>query len=167
MTDKEIVDSFLQTRSEKSFRILYRSQTPGLISFAVRLSGNRFLADDLIQEMWVIAIRKLDTFQWRSQLRTWLIRILINLAREQHREISKWEEGSNAVTDASVKDSVEIKFDLEQALIALPLGYRKVIMLHDIEGFKHNEIAEMLGISEGTSKSQLFNARKLLREKLK
>lgn len=133
---------------------------------ALRLTQDQYQSEELIQEMWVIAIKKLGGFEWRSELKTWLIGILINLSRAKRKE-----KGFLEITeDVSVGSSVELSFanshDLEKAISHLPPGYRQIIILHDIEGYKHREIAELLDVTEGTCKSQLFHARKALREYL-
>jgi RNA polymerase sigma-70 factor, ECF subfamily len=167
MTDREIADQFLRSKSERTFRVLYQSQTARLYATALRLTaGDKFVAEDMIQEMWCIAIKKLPAFEWRASLKTWLTSILINLSKEHYRDEVKKHTESNGHAQ-SIESSLEIKMDLENALSSLPLGYRTVLILHDVEGYTHEEIAQLLGIVEGTSKSQLFNARKLLREKLK
>ena len=86
--DKELVQRFLKTGSEAAFRDLYRSKTPGLYRLALYLSRqDQYIAEEAIQEMWLIAIRKLSVFQWRSTLQTWLAGILINVVRQSHRKI--------------------------------------------------------------------------------
>ena len=167
MEDRKLVDHFLKTRSESAFLSLYEAKTPHLYRMALRLTQDPNQSEELIQEMWVAAIRKLETFEWRSELKTWLIGILINLSRakrkqkEREVELSEIHEQTPA---ASI--SYATVHDLESAIAELPPGYRQTIILHDIEGYKHREIAELLDISEGTSKSQLFHARKMLREYL-
>lgn len=163
MTDFEMVTCFLQTRSEASFSLLYRSKMPHLFRMAQRLSGyNKEEAEELIQEMWLIAVRKLPEFGWRSELKTWLISILINLARKKFRDTAL-EQAEQIDLQIESKHSGDDSLDLERAIARLPHGYRKIVILHDVEGYKHYEIAQMLQIDEGTSKSQLFQARKKLR----
>ena len=119
--------------------------------------------------MWCIAIRKLAEFQWRSELKTWLTGILINLSREKRKEEEKEMNLHNTlITEAEkpLEPSVFDVHDLEKAISELPPGYRQVVILHDVEGYTHQEIAELLDIAEGTSKSQLYHARKTLREYL-
>ncbi|MEX0288903.1 MAG: RNA polymerase sigma factor [Flavobacteriaceae bacterium] len=170
MNDRRLVDEFLRSRSEKAFRALYRAKTPRLYKMALRLSAhNQYRAEELIQEMWIIALKKLVNFEWRSELLTWLTGILINLSRR--RENKTVEEPLAAQTfDASWQETENTpQFsvdDLETAMNKLSPGYRRVVILHDIEGYKHKEIAVMLDLSEGTSKSQLHHARKALRQYL-
>lgn len=166
--DRELVEDFLKTRSDKAFRELYREKTPPLYQMALRLTAfNEFNAQELTQEMWVTAIRKLDTFQWKSSLKTWLIGILINLNRDETKRTLSKKKALDGFSELSgVKSTTSSGHDLELALSKLPIGYRTVIILHDIEGYQHNEIAVLLNIKEGTSKSQLFQARKALKQQL-
>ena len=169
MSDRELVEEFLEHRSEKAFRILYKAMTPSLFGIAWRLSSrNKNLAEELIQEMWCIAIRKLPTFEWRSQLKTWLVSILINLSKEHYRLSIKEMVDIDMIKEPVAENSFDpVRMGLERAIAQLPFGYRQIIILHDIEGYKHHEIAEILQIAEGTSKSQLFQARKNLKKFLK
>ena len=164
MDDQQLVKDFLKSRSEKAFHKLYQAKTPRLYQVALRLTAHdQYQAEELIQEMWVIAIRKLEGFEWRSELRTWLTGILINLSRtlrkQQEKERIMEQTFETEITDPPIYDVM----DLEKAISELPAGYKQVIILHDIEGYKHREIAEIMDISEGTSKSQLFHARKAMR----
>jgi len=163
--DQKLVSDFLESRSERTFQSLYRDKTPHLYQMALRLTArNELLAQELIQTTWITAIRKLESFQWKSTLKTWLIGILINLNREEINREQKKKEVEEVVETSLVSRSYSpIRYDLEQGLTQLPLGYRRVIILHDIEGYQHKEIAALLQIEEGTSKSQLFQARKALR----
>ncbi|MFZ6009223.1 MAG: RNA polymerase sigma factor [Bacteroidota bacterium] len=162
MNDREIVDIFLRTQSEQAFRTLYRQKTPALYRIALRITGDVYVAEELVQEMWCVAVRKLPGFEWRSALQTWLVSILMNLARQQFRGKINHAADADILIDPLSHQAQ--KMDLEKAINLLAPGYRSVIVLHDIEGYKHHEIAAMLEISEGTSKSQLFNARKILRQ---
>jgi RNA polymerase sigma-70 factor (ECF subfamily) len=166
MTDEILVNRFLASRSERDFRILYQANTPALYRTALRLcGGTKEMAEELIQETWCVAIRKLPGFQWKSSLRTWLIGILINLSKELHRRNAKIMTNENTRQNQIHQNSFDLQsFDLENAIKALPPGYRQIVILHDVEGYTHHEIAEMLQITEGTSKSQLFHARKNLRD---
>ncbi len=164
MDDRQLVKQFLRNRSEKAFRRLYQARTPHLYQMALRLTQDYSLSEDLIQEMWVVAIRKLPEFEWRSPLKTWLTGILINLHRN-HRKKSKqvMRVTTEQLSGPDQQFTLHTVHDLERGIAQLPPGYRQVIILHDVEGYKHQEIAELLDITEGTSKSQLFHARKALR----
>jgi len=171
MDDKQLVDQFLKHKSEKAFNVLYKAKTPHLLQIAMRLTAyDQPMSEDLIQEMWCLAIKKIHLFEWRSELKTWLTGILINLARNKWKEVER-DELAHTVLIARGENSIAQNFitayDLENAIKQLPAGYRQVIILHDIEGYKHNEIAHLLDINEGTSKSQLYQARKAMRNNLK
>lgn len=168
MEDQKLVHDFLKTRSERAFQNLYRSKTPHLYRMALRLTQDEYQSEELLQEMWIIAIKKLAQFEWRSELKTWLIGILINLARakRKEREEELTVDQEDITEETSVEFSLSSSLDLENGIATLPPGYRQIIILHDIEGYKHREIAELLDITEGTSKSQLFHARKILRQYL-
>lgn len=162
--DKELTRRFLADRDEEIFRQIYRRHTPRLYLLALRLTGAvQADADDAVQEMWIRAVRKLGEFRWESKLSTWLSGILIRCCQEV---IAK-----RKLLQIQISDNLEAPFsanntDLERLIRALPDGCRQVLILHDIEGFTHEEIAERLGIASGTSKSQLSHARKILRMKL-
>ncbi|MCE7992184.1 MAG: RNA polymerase sigma factor [Roseivirga sp.] len=167
-SDQELVRDFLDSQSEAAFRRLYRDKTPHLYQMALRLTAfNEFEADELVQKMWIIAIRKLNGFTWKSTLKTWLTGILINLNRDELKKEASKKKVTDALSAQKAASSTTISgYDLEKALSNIPIGYRKVIILHDIEGYQHKEIAALLNINEGTSKSQLFQARKALRQQL-
>lgn len=167
MKDQNLVSDFLESRSEKSFRTLYRAKTPHIYQTALRLSQNEDVAQELVQQMWIIAISKIEDFQWRSELKTWLIGILFNLYRSQRKKEERLSQIDENLHESAIRSSPNDKIDLESAIAQLPPGYRQILILHDIEGYKHREISDILDITEGTSKSQLFHARKAMREFLK
>ena len=133
---------------------------------AMRLAGgDQAEAEDLVQECWVRAVRVLSSFRAESALRTWLCGLLVNVRRERVR--SSWRmvdlvDGETPAAAASDGPPV----DIERAIAALPAGARDVFVLHDVYGYKHREIGQMLEIATGTSKSQLTRARALLRTAL-
>jgi len=156
------VARFLRDRDEESFRTLYRAHTPALFRIAWRLSGRHEEdAEEIVQETWIRAARTFGRFGWRSSLRTWLTSIAINVSRENRRSGRALREG--LPEPAAPPEAPDLRADLERALADLPEGYREVLVLHAIEGFTHREIACILGIDEGTSKSQLFHARRAMR----
>jgi RNA polymerase sigma-70 factor (ECF subfamily) len=165
--DHELVHRFLATRSEGAFRALYRRHTAAMHAVAKRLlGGNEADAEDVIQEAWVRAARSLPGFRWRSTLRVWLTGIAVNCARNRYRRRSAEAVSSSRVTELPAPAHLEGAIDrvaLERAVERLPDGYREVLVLHDVYGYTHDEIGEMLGIESGTSKSQLSRARNALR----
>jgi RNA polymerase sigma-70 factor (ECF subfamily) len=163
--DRDLVHAFLRGRGESEFRALYRRHTPTLYRMACRLAGPS-RADDILQETWCRAARNVGKFEWRSTLSTWLTGILIRCCRETWRDESDIRSlpVEETVDEPEVEVSPERMLDLERALEALPPGYREVLVLHDVEGFTHEEIARSLNVVPGTSKSQLARARKALRQ---
>ena len=154
---------------EPAFRELYRRHTPALYQLALRIVGGSDVdAQDVVQETWIRATTRLAQFRWESSLRTWLSGITINLSREVLRRRAR--RPTTALEDAPEPSvpptAVGDRLDLERAIAALPPGSRMVLILHDIEGFTHEEIARRLRVSVGTSKSQLFAARRALRARL-
>lgn len=164
--DRQLVGRFLAERSEEAFRTLYRAHTPALYGFALRLTrGNEDAAQDVVQETWVRAVGKLAGFRWQSSLKTWLHAVALNLHREQlrRRATADAKQGELRRRFAVVHGGVGRTMDLEQGLRELPDGQREVMLLHDVEGYTHEEIGELLGIASGTSKSQLARARRAMR----
>jgi RNA polymerase sigma-70 factor (ECF subfamily) len=168
--DLGLVTRFLETRSDESFLRLYDRHTPALYRFAARLAGSPGIEPaEVVQEAWVRAVSRLDTFRRGSSLRTWLCGIVLNCARERLRTIDRDRRLLAVVArEPRVVPPVESAYSrvLEGAVRALPDGYREILLLHDVEGYTHEEIARHFGIVEGTSKSQLHRARLALREAL-
>ncbi|HSL70694.1 MAG TPA: RNA polymerase sigma factor [Longimicrobiales bacterium] len=122
-------------------------------------------AEDVVQETWVRAVEGAARFEWKSSFPSWLTGIGINRAKELLRRRNQrpmFDLTEQNLPRAPIAPLGE-RIDLERALALLPHGYRTVLVLHDIEGYRHEEIAERLGIATGTSKSQLFHARRYLR----
>jgi RNA polymerase sigma-70 factor (ECF subfamily) len=163
--DRVLAVAVTESGDEAAFRALYRRHTPALYRLALRLGGgDESWAEDLVQRAWIRAVEGLAGFGWRSAFRTWLSGIALNCAREQWRASrSSPEVDWNPDASAAPAADPGIQIDLEWAIGRLPHGYRQVFVLHDVEGFTHEEIAGMLDIEPGTSKSQLFHARRQLR----
>jgi RNA polymerase sigma factor (sigma-70 family) len=167
LTDRELVDRFLSQKDEEAFRQLYRRHTPRVYALVLRLvGGRRHEADDAVQEAWLRASRRVHAFEWRSALLTWLSSIAIHCALEAIRRHPPGRDVELDVASPAQTVAPELSLDLDRAIAALPDGYRTAIVLHDIEGFTHAEIAATLGVTEGTSRSQLFHARRALRAAL-
>jgi len=166
MDDLALVERFLRGRGEDAFRALYRAHTPALYALALRLTGgDEGEAEDLVQESWVRALTALRSFRGQSALRSWLCGVLVNVRRGRIRVDWRTIDAPDAepLAEATSPDDA---IDLERAIATLPDGARDVYVLHDVEGYTHREIANLLGIVEGTSKSQLNRARVLLRSSL-
>lgn len=166
-SDREWAEEVIRSGDEHAFRRLYRRHTPRLYSFSLRLLGGAVAdAEDVVQETWVRAVRQLRGFRWRSSLGTWLCGIAHNLCRERLRRLRTRDE-KEAVTPPDARVSAAepggLHLDLERAIALLPARCRTVLVLHDLEGWTHQEIARDLGIAAGTSKSQLFEARRRVR----
>jgi len=168
LTDRELADRVVADGDEAAFQALYRRHGPTVFRFLLRLSGGDAVeAEDLMQETWVKAARALAHFEWKSAFRTWVMGIAMNQYRELTRRTGRrittvdgeWDVPSEAAEPGWC-------IDLERALQLLPPGFRTVLVLHDVEGFTHREIGERLGIDDGTSKSQLHEARRAMRRLL-
>lgn len=166
--DRSLVRRFVAARDEASFRALYARHAAAMFALALRLSGSASDGEELLQETWLRAALRLEAFRWESSLRTWLCGIAVNCWRELRRGRASAALPEDFVEGAfrPAPGSAGERIDLERALGALPDGYREVVVLHDVEGYTHGEIAEMLGIDPGTSKSQLSRGRGWLRQRL-
>jgi RNA polymerase sigma-70 factor (ECF subfamily) len=160
--DDLLVAAFLRARDAASFRALYRRHAGGVYGLALRLCAGRAAeAEDVTQETWIRAVRGLPGFAGRSSLRTWLCGIAVNVWRETRRAPPAAPLDAEPATPPRAGD------DVARLVAALPPGAREVLLLHDGLGFTHAEIAAMLGIEDGTSKSQLSRARAAVRAALR
>ncbi|AMY11515.1 Sigma-W factor [Luteitalea pratensis] len=155
-----------------AFEELYRVHSTRLYAVAYRMLGHAEDAEDMLQEIFLLAFRKLSSFKGDASLGTWLYRLGVNACLDRLRskarrndQQTEWLDDelppARATTEAG--GGVLHRLDLERALRELPAGCRAAFLLHDVEGFEHREIASMLGIAEGTSKSQVHKARMRLR----
>ena len=157
-----------------AFEEIYRHHAPRLFGLICRLVG-RIEAEDLLQETFLSAHRKLGLYRGESALGTWLFRLATNLCLDHLRSRgSRWSHLTDGI-DGDIEGHVASagpvlgtvdRLDLERAIAALPTGARTVFVLHDVEGFDRRQIGDLLGVSDGTSKSQLHRARMRLREML-
>lgn len=163
-TDRELADAVLLDGDERAFRALYRRHTPRLMALVSRLLGEED-AEDAIQETWIRACDSLERFRWQSAFGTWLTAVAVNVSRDLMRRRGRsLLVATESPPELPVRPpDAEGRMDLEQCIARLPDGYRQVLVLHDVEGMKHREIAEQLGITAGASKSQLFAARRAMR----
>jgi RNA polymerase sigma-70 factor, ECF subfamily len=156
-----------------AFEELYRAHSGRLFSLAVRMLGNPADAEDQLQEIFLSAHRKLESFRGESALGTWLYRLGMNQILDHVRSrAARTGQLTDGLEDASLladggghrlADRAIDRIDLERALAELPEGCRAAFVLHDVEGLEHKEVSEVLGIAEGTSKSQVHKARLRLR----
>jgi RNA polymerase sigma-70 factor (ECF subfamily) len=155
----------LWPRGEKAFRELFRRHTPHLLQFVTRVLGPaRNDAEDVVQDTWLRAYPALVTFRSESSFSTWLCSVGLRAALDSMRKGRRHVADSLFDDDAvSVPVSNDDRVDIDTAIERLAPGYRMVLVLHDVEGFTHEEIALQLGIEAGTSKAQLFKARRAMR----
>ena len=168
-TERKLIAAVARHGDETAFRELYRRHTPRLLMVVQRLlaaSGRD--AEDVVQETWIRVVEHLAGFRGESAFATWLTGIGLNVARnhlrrQNRREAVDLREIPERPAAARRGDDA---IDLERAIELLPDGYRAVLVLHDIEGWTHREIAVALDVTEGTCKSQLFAARRWIRSYL-
>jgi RNA polymerase sigma-70 factor (ECF subfamily) len=156
-----------------AFEELYRAHAGRLFSLACRMLGNPADAEDLLQDIFLAAHRKLDSFRGDAALGTWLYRLATNQILDHVRsragragQLTDGLDDATVLADAGehrLGDRAISRIDLERALAQLPEGCRAAFVLHDVEGMEHREVADVLGIAEGTSKSQVHKARLRLR----
>jgi len=164
-----------------AFEYLYRSHNRRVYAVCLRMVGNTTEAEDLTQEAFLLLFRKIHTFRGESAFSTWLHRLAVNIVLMHLRKKSPPIVSIQATPDPedeTVSLNVDIgqpdlllegvvdRINLKRCIAQLPVGYRSIFVLHDIQGYQHNEIAEILGRSVGDSKSQLHKARMRLRELL-
>ena len=160
----------------RAFEQLYRAHVDRVFSLCVRMAGDRTLAEELTQDCFVRAWERLSSFRGESAFGTWLYRLAVNVVLNARKTAGRarkrfvTEEGDEERSDRSEPSGERESYknpgtilDLEAAVAALPPGARRVFVLHDVQGYRHEEIAEMLGITSGGSKAQLHRARLLLR----
>ena len=164
-----------------AFEYLYRSHSRRVYAVCLRIVGNTTEAEDLTQEAFLLLFRKIHTFRGESAFSTWLHRLAVNIVLMHLRKKSPpivSIEATPDPEDETASPSIDIgrpdlllegavdRINLKRCIAQLPVGYRSIFVLHDIQGYQHNEIAEILGRSVGDSKSQLHKARMRLRELL-
>jgi len=160
-----------------AFERLYRAHVNRVFSLCARMTGDRGRAEELTQDVFVRAWEKLNLFRGESSFGTWLHRLTVNVVlnarKSDGRNRSRFEENDDDAGGMDARAGVVGTplapgdlLDLEEAVTKLPTGARRVFVLHDVEGYKHEEIAEMLGVTSGATKAQLHRARLLLREAL-
>jgi len=153
-----------------AFETLYREHAARLYTLACRMAGSPEDGEDLLQEIFLQAYRKLGSFKGDASIGTWLYRLALNhcldYVRSRRAKMNKLTETLDAESSfepTARRETPIARMDLERAVERLPEGCREAFVLHDVEGFDHREVADLLGIAEGTSKSQVFKARMKLR----
>ena len=170
MTETQIIRQACEGNGT-AVRALYERYSPRVFAVVRRIAGDDDLAKDYAQEAWIRAIRALPTFRGDARFSTWLHRIAVNSALQALRKAD-----TRTKREAPMPDAVPVNPPqgdallgtlLERAMDQLPDGMRQVLILHDVEGYTHEEIGDFLGVTAGTSKSQLFKARAKMRELLR
>jgi RNA polymerase sigma-70 factor (ECF subfamily) len=165
----------LVTRSQNgdptAFEQLYRETVGRVYALCLRLSADRVRAEELTQAVFVQVWKSIRSFRGDSLFSTWLHGVAVNVVLAERRAEERRTARVTVTDDPmwlenATTETLGIRIDLERAIASLPAGARTVFVLHDIEGYLHDEIAELTGMSSGTSKAQLHRARKLLREAL-
>ena len=154
-----------------AFEKLYRSHVGRVYAVCLRMTADPVRAEEATQEAFVKAWHRLDRFEGRSAFSSWLHRLAVNVVldakrAEKRRAGEPWPEEGEETSLRVEPGEPGVRLDLERAIRRLPSGARTAFVLHDVEGYRHREIAEMTGRAEGTWKAQLHRARKLLREAL-
>ncbi len=179
ISEVELIERAKQGDAE-AFEALYHLHKRRVYSLCLRMTANTAAAEDLTQEAFLQLFRKIGTFRGESAFSTWLHRMAVNVVLMQLRKkglpvvpledtMETEEEAPRkelGAPDPSLAGSID-RLQLQRAVEDLPPGYRLIFVLHDVEGYEHNEIAEIVGCSVGNSKSQLHKARLKLRELLK
>lgn len=179
LSEAEAIERAKQGDAE-AFEVLYNLHKRRVYSLCLRMTANAGEAEDLTQEAFMQLFRKIATFRGESAFSTWLHRMAVNVVLMQLRkkglavvpledDIETEEETPKkdfGAQDLALEGSID-RLRLENAIGKLPPGYRSIFVLHDVEGYEHNEIAEIIGCSIGNSKSQLHKARMKLRELLR
>jgi RNA polymerase sigma-70 factor (ECF subfamily) len=169
-----------QRGDEEAFAAIFEAHKRRVYSLCLRMTGNTAEAEDLTQEAFLQLFRKISTFRGESAFSTWLHRLAVNVVlmhlRKKGLQQISLDEVDNSQDEPVKRDyggddrrltgSVD-RIGLQKAIADLPPGYRAVFVLHDVEGYEHNEIAEIMKCSVGNSKSQLHKARMKLRERLR
>ena len=158
-----------QSGDASAFEIIYKENAPRVFALCLRLSGGtREDASELMQTVFIRAWRGLSTFRGDSALSSWLHRLTVNAMLESSRSEKRRTarvfsiEDPEGIGAESLRETPDLHVDLERAISSLPEGARMAFVLHEIEGFHHDEIAKQLGVTTGTVKAQLHRARQLL-----
>ena len=156
----------------EAYEQLYRQHVARVHGLCLRMTRDRSEAEELVQDVFVRVWEKLASFRGGSAFSTWLHRVTVNTVIERMRAQGRWRDrhdaaaDPDALPDATFAQLEGADIDLERAVARLPTRARLVFVLHDVEGHKHREIAELTGIAVGTSKAHLHRARELLRAML-
>jgi len=151
-----------------AFEVLYRRHAGRVLALCLRLTGDRGRAEESVQDVFVRVWERLGSFRGESAFTSWLHRLAVNTVlqtmRGDRRRIARVApaDGEPLSDAAAAPARVDEQIDLEEAIARLPEQVRAVVVLHDVEGFTHEEIATMTGVAAGTVRSQLSRARRIL-----
>lgn len=167
LTEDQLIEGCRKNKRKYQKR-LYEQYCDAMYTVAFRMVNDTDLASDVLQEAFIQVFRDIDQFRGDASIGAWIKTIVVRSALKK----LKSETWTLPLEDSTNGEPVEwpdqmLGQDLEKAILSLPAGYRSIFLLVEVEGYKHKEVAEMLGISEGTSKSQLFYAKKQLQKILK
>ena len=166
-TDEHELLARCRDGDEMAMQVLYNQHHRKVYAMALRLTGSESDAEDVVQDTFLKAFKYIGKFRGDSAVSTWLCRIAINLSRDAYKKKSRTRpEADLELTDSREPRDGLARKHLEAALAQLPEGYREVLVMHDVMDMGHAEIAGILDIQEGTSKSQLHKARARMRELL-
>lgn len=177
ISDAALVDA-ARRGDMRAFERLYRLHSGRVLGLCLRMTRQREIAEDCVQQTFIRAWRSLAAFEGRSSFGTWLHRIAVNEVLTHQRNRGTRSEGVSlpaqdedegtfdSIADTTVATDGGDVMDMEHALAGLPAGSRNVVVLQAVYGYSHEEVADMLGIAVGTCKAQLHRGRKLLRERL-
>lgn len=171
LTDQECIERTLKG-DIAAFEVLYRMHADRVYAICLRLTASGELAERLTQDVFVQTWEKLSSFRGEAAFTTWLHRLAVNTVLQDRRKEKRRQgrfvqtENAEVVTTVFPTPAIGTRIDLERAIAQLPERARAVFVLHDVEGYRHEEIAEMMNTSIGTSKAQLHRARDLLRKTL-
>jgi RNA polymerase sigma-70 factor (ECF subfamily) len=169
MSENELILQ-AQQGDPDAMEALYRRHAARVYTVIRRLTGDDARADDAAQETWLRAMRALPTFRGQALFSTWLHRIAVNTAlygRRRERRSEREMELTDTLAIEGAAPEPLLRMRLQRALDGLPEGMRRVLLLHDVEGYTHEEIGVLLGVAPGTCKSQLFKARAKMRAMLR
>jgi RNA polymerase sigma-70 factor (ECF subfamily) len=169
VSDAELV-ARCQAGEVGAFETLYHQHAARIFTLASRMAGSPDEGEDLLQEIFLQAYRKLGSFKGEAALGTWLYRLALNHCLDfvrsrqaRTRKLTDTLDDERSFESAAPRETPIPRIDLERAIARLPEGCREAFILHEVEGFDHKEVGALLGIAEGTSKSQVFKARMKLR----
>jgi len=170
--DDELLVRRAQSGDRRAFEQLYRLHVNRVYGLCLRMTGQHTQAEELTQEAFIRAWEKLDSFRGDSAFYSWLYRLTFNVVLGDKRSQTRREarvigtDDLESIPQPATGQRPGLRADLEAAIATLPPGAREVFLLHDVEGYKHEEISEIVGIAAGGAREDLHRARRLLREQL-